>query len=154
MTDDPSAFGSAFFAPEDFVPDDRCKGFAAEHGINLELELAAFLANGFSRPKKWQQAFFHWLCSRRVWNEGARARERVREANRVPRAPVSTWEPNAKHRAFCEQHGLDVGKLAAKYLRSGKADAMCKSDTDRDFGVRLTKVAKGLEDGVLGRRET
>lgn len=142
MTDDAPSLvhGSAYFAPEEFQPDERCKCFAAEHGINLDLELAAFLANGFSRPKRWQQAFFHWLASRRVWNETQRAQDAARAPRGGQRTQGVVWQPNDRHKSFCAHHGLDLASAAQDYIRTGEPAERCTKDADTVFGRRLAKL--------------
>ena len=66
------------------------------------------------------------------------------------RAPGPTWEPNARHRAFCKQHNLPLEKLAALYVKSGIPDTRSTKDNDEGFGRRLQALSRGETDPILG----
>lgn len=124
-------------SPEDFdrrLADLRTGPIGGKRGV---LDRDAYVRAQFP---KWAT----WGASERL--EASRALT----GGRRPTATGPTWEPNAKHKAFCAAKRLPFAELVARYKRSGGADKRSVEDTHKDFGARLMKVARGEADVFLG----
>lgn len=79
----------------------------------------------------------------RTWHETDRAREQAGPGLAKTRPPGSSWEPNAKARAFAKKHELDIDAIARDYVRSGEPVSRGGGrDADDAFGKRLSKASR------------
>jgi hypothetical protein len=104
---------------------------------------------GAGLPSQGVERLYPWLLQRARERRLAQAKTGPGGA-RAAGAPVSTWEPNEKHRAYAAKHGLPLDELAARYRESGEPEQRSRKDADASFGRRLQLLVRGERDPVLG----
>jgi len=105
---------------------------------------------GQGLPPNGVERLYAWLLQRAREKAISNRSRAAAQTSRGGKAPGPTWEPNAKHRAFCKQHNLPLEKLAALFIKSGLPDQRSTKDNDEGFGRRLMALSRGETDPILG----
>lgn len=155
VDDEPPPSKPSTFAPRSFAPNESHQVRCQELKLPIADLVRAFKDHEFNRTyTDWDRRFSAWIEKERILAEVERSKA-VSGAGRGPRidygrSPLNPlgWAPNAKHEAFAKSRGLDLHRYARSYIMAGGATNRSIADANRDFGLRLIRVAKGEPFGL------
>jgi hypothetical protein len=122
--------------PDGFEPGPGCLKLATELGVDLDGELPQFRDHHL----KMGSLFLDWQAALRTWIRNAKRFNGGRINGSPAGGPV--LEPTARHRAFAEAHGVDLGSAVKRLTASPTFHERSVQDAHQMLGRELARMAR------------